>query len=205
MMGAFGNEGFAVLTLIIAIHLPLMMGASITLYEWALRRDGMSISGHSPASVVLSFFRSLLRNPLIIGIFLGWIWRFGGLPTPRFADQLINMLASVAGPVALFAMGMGLKKFGVSGNVKAALVISSIKLLIMPAVVLAAAWFLDLPPLVAQVAVTAAALPAGVNSYLIATRFGTGQALASNSMVLATAFSAITMTFWIFLAVKIFG
>ncbi|MGH6760148.1 MAG: AEC family transporter [Phyllobacterium sp.] len=205
MMGAFGNNGFAVLTLIIAIHLPIMMGASITLYEWALRRDGMADNAHGAASVVFSFFNSLLRNPLIIGIVLGWMWRFGGLPIPRFADHLINMLAAIAGPVALFAMGMGLRKFGVSGNVKASLVLSAIKLLVMPAVVMASVWFLNVAPLAAQVAVTAAALPAGVNSYLIATRFGTGQALASNSMVLGTAFSAITMTFWISLALKVFG
>jgi hypothetical protein len=46
---------------------------------------------------------------------------------------------------------------------------------------------LGLPPLVAKVAVVSAAMPTGVNPYLIATRFGTGQALASNTMTMTTA------------------
>ena len=152
-----------------------------------------------------SFFNSLLRNPFVLGILAGWIWRLLGLRMPDAADALIETLSGVAGPVALFAMGMGLKKFGVSGNIAAALVMSAIKLVLMPAVVLGAAWLIGLPPFTAKIAVVAAALPAGVNSYLIATRFGTGQALASNSMVMATAFSALTLTFWVSVATRIFG
>lgn len=205
MLGAFGNDGFAVLALIIAIHMPVMMGSSITLYEWALRRDGVVGGSHSLSVVIRSFFRNLLSNPIVIGILLGWLWRFSGIQMPRIGDELINMLAGVAGPVALFSMGMGLRKFGISGNVKAGLVMSLIKLVIMPAVVLVLAWLFRLDPLMAKVAVTSAALPAGVNSYVIAGRFGTGQALASNSIVLATAFSAATMTFWIWLAFRVFG
>ena len=61
----------------------------------------------------------------------------------------------------------------------------------------AVAWLLDLPPLTAQVAVVAAGLPSGVNSYLIAVQFNTGQALASNQMTIATAGAAITTSFWV--------
>jgi malonate transporter and related proteins len=201
MLGVFGQDGFTILSLIVAIHMPIMMAASITLHELAMRRDGVFEGDGHFALVVLSFFKSLLRNPFVLGILAGWIWRLTGVLMPVIADSLIQTLASVAGPVALFAMGMGLKKFGVSGHVAASLVTSAIKLFVM----LAAAWFIGLPPFTAKIAVTSAALPAGVNSYLIATRFGTGQALASNSMVMATALSAITMAFWISIVTHIFG
>ena len=205
MLGVFGQEGFAILSLIVAVHMPVMMAASITLHEIALRRDGVFDGESHLAAVVLSLLSSLLRNPFVLGILAGWLWRLTGLPMPPVADSLIQTLASVAGPVALFAMGMGLKKFGVSGHVSASLVMSAIKLFVMPAVVLAAAWLVGLPPLTAKIAVTAAGLPAGVNSYLIATRFGTGQALASNSMVMATALSAITLAFWLAVVTHVFG
>ncbi|MHC1548612.1 AEC family transporter [Phyllobacterium sp. K27] len=205
VLGVFGQNGFAILSLIVAIHMPIMMAASISLHEIAMRRDGVfSGEGHLIA-VVSSFFKSLLRNPFVLGILAGWIWRLVGLPMPQTADALIQTLASVAGPVALFAMGMGLKKFGVSGNIAAALVMSVIKLMLMPTVVLAAVWLLGIAPFTAKIAVVAAALPAGVNSYLIATRFGTGQALASNSMVMATALSAVTLAFWVSVVTYIFG
>ena len=40
-------------------------------------------------------------------------------------------------------------------------------------------------------AVMVAAMPSGVNSYLIAVQFNTGQALASNQMTIATACAAV--------------
>jgi malonate transporter and related proteins len=205
MLGVFGQNGFAILSLIVAVHMPVMMAASITLHELAMRRDGVFKGESHWIAVIGSFFNSLLRNPFVLGILAGWIWRLLGLRMPDAADALIETLSGVAGPVALFAMGMGLKKFGISGNIAAALLMSAVKLVLMPAVVLGAAWLIGLPPFTAKIAVVASALPAGVNSYLIATRFGTGQALASNSMVMATALSALTLTFWISVVTRIFG
>ncbi|QND53506.1 AEC family transporter [Phyllobacterium sp. 628] len=205
MLGVYGQDGFAILSLIVAIHMPSVMAASITLHEIALRRDGVLDGERSLHKVVTSFFRSLLRNPFVLGILGGWIWRWSGLQLPVVVDSLVELLGSVAGPVALFAMGMGLKKFGISGQLAASLVIAMIKLFIMPAVVLAMALLIDLTPFTAKIAVISAALPAGVNSYLIATKFGTGQALASNSMVVATALSAVSMVFWVTVATHVFG
>jgi predicted permease len=205
MLGVFGQDGFSILSLIVAVHMPIMMAASITLHELAMRRDGVFKGETHWASVIRSFISSLLRNPFVLGILAGWVWRLTGLQMPETADSLIQLLGGVAGPVALFAMGMGLRKFGISGNIAAALVTSAIKLFVMPAVVLGVAWLIGLPPFTAKIAVVAAALPAGVNSYLIATRFGTGQALASNSMVMATALSAFTLAFWIAVTTHVFG
>jgi len=80
-----------------------------------------------------------------------------------------------------------------------------VKLFLMPAVALGLAWAVGLPPLTAQVTVAAAALPSGVNSYLIAAQFGTGQALASNQMTIATALAALTTAFWLSVAQAVFG
>jgi malonate transporter and related proteins len=76
--------------------------------------------------------------------------------------------------------------------------------MLMPAIALAMAVLLDLPPLTAKVVVAAASLPAGVNSYLIAAQFGTGQALASNQMTLSTACAVVSMAFWLMIAQTVF-
>src|SRR5690606_13311478 len=136
-------------------------------------------------------------NPLVLGILAGLAWRGSGLPLPSLAERLVEALAGVAGPVALFAMGLGLCRFGISGTIKPAMALSALKLFLMPATALATAYLFGLPPLTAKVAVLAAALPAGVNSYLIAAQFGTGQALASNQMSLSTAMAVVTTSFWL--------
>jgi predicted permease len=202
MLGVFGQPGIDVLSLLVAVHLPTMMMASIVLFElFGSRGDGQV----HPLKVLRSFLVKVFANPLIVGILAGLAWRFSGLPLPALATRLVDALADIAGPVALFAMGLGLRRFGISGNVRPALVLSLLKLFVMPALALLLAWAFGLPPLTAQVAVMAAALPSGVNSYLIATQFGTGQALASNQLTIATAFAVASTAFWLFVVQNVFG
>jgi predicted permease len=102
-------------------------------------------------------------------------------------------------------MGLSLRKFSIVGNVLPATVLSLLKLFLMPAVALGVALLLGLPPMTAKVAVMAAALPSGVNSYLLAMQFGTGQALASSQMSIATTCAAVTIAFWMTVAQAVFG
>lgn len=201
MLGVLGQEGFAILSLIVAVHLPIMMAISIVLYEWAVRRDSPDPSSSvRPLELLKAFAKRLFSNPLIVGILAGLIWGQTGLELPALLVRMVDALAGVAGPVALFAMGMGLRKFGISGNVRPALVVSALKLFLMPATALSLALLFELPPLTAKVVVAAASLPSGINPYLVATKFGTGQALASNAMTTATAVAVVTTTFWLSVA-----
>lgn len=191
-LGAFGQQGFAILSLLVSVHLPVMTGASMLLFEWASRG-----SATRPLTVLSALLRNLARNPLIVGIASGLIWRLTGLPLPAIGIRLVDALANVAAPVALFAIGLSLRRFGISGNVRHALAIAAVKLFLMPAAALVFAKLFGLPPLTAKVAVMAAALPAGVNPFLIASQFGVGQALASNVTTVATACSALSIALWL--------
>lgn len=202
VLGVFGSSGFEVLSLLVSVHLPTMMMASIVMFEIFGR--GGSEPVH-PLRIIQSFLRRLFANPLIIGILAGLAWRLTGVPLPNLATRLVDALANTAGPVALFAMGLSLRRFGISGNIRPALALSVLKLFVMPALVLGLVWLLGLPPLTAKVAVVVAALPSGVNSYLIAVQFSTGQALASNQMTIATASAVVTTAFWLTVVVHVFG
>lgn len=205
VLSVYGQEGLVIISLIISIHMPLMMGASLLLYEWALRKDGVVTGDVVWSETIRKFVISLLKNPLVIGILSGWLVRVSGVTVPDIPMQAISLVAGVSGPLALFAMGMGLQKFGLSGNVIAATVNALLKLMVMPAIVFALAWALGLPPLMAKVAVAAAALPNGVNTYVIATRFGVGQSLSSGSMVITTAGSILSLALWISLTQAVWG
>lgn len=202
VLGVFGSSGFEVLSLLVSVHLPTMMMASIIMFEIFGR--GSSEPVH-PLRIIQSFLRRLFTNPLIIGILAGLAWRLTGAPLPNLATRLVDALANTAGPVALFAMGLSLRRFGISGNIRPALALSTLKLFLMPALVLGLVWLLGLPPLTAKVAVVVAALPSGINSYLIAVQFNTGQALASNQMTIATASAVVTTAFWLTVVVHVFG
>jgi len=200
-LGVFGQEGFEVLSLILSVHLPIMIGASIALFAWFGGEDAPR--GIVPA--VRDFVSNVATNPFIISIVGGLLWRTAGVSMPPLMERLVDAVADVAAPVALFAMGLGLLRYGVKGNVRPALAMVFLKLVFMPAVALLMAKLTGLSGMSAKMAVAAAALPLGVNPYLIAVRFGTGQALASNSMSLGTAFAVLSTAFWITLAERVFG
>lgn len=199
--GIFGQPGMDVISLLVSVHLPVMMMASIVLFTSFGGGDGEV----HPGRIVRSFLAKLFANPLIIGIAAGLLWRLTGWQMPSIAGRLVDAFADIAGPVALFSMGAGLSAFGISGNLRPALVLSAVKLVLMPVLALMFAVLLGLPPLTAKVVVVGASLPAGVNSYLIAAQFGAGQGLASNQMMLSTLMALVTTSLWLIVAGHIFG
>jgi malonate transporter len=202
ILGVFGQDGIDILSLIVSIHLPTMMMASIVMFELFGSRGR---DPDPPLTLIKGFLQKILANPLITAILIGLAWRFTGLSLPRLGVRFVDALADIAGPLALFAVGLGLRKFGISGHVRLSLALSGLKLVLMPGAALLFAWLFGLPPLSAKVAVATAALPAGINSYLIAVQFGTGEALASNQMTLSTGLAVFTSAFWLTMAEAVFG
>ena len=197
-LAAYGGDGAVPMALIVAVHLPVMMVVSSVLIERALRRDGVS-EGHLDAKTrARTVLVTLVRSPIIIGMLAGAVWRALGLPFTGLPAVLAGRLADIASTLALFAMGMGLWRYGVRGNIRAGLLLSALKLLVQPALVLLLVRTIaPMPASWARVAVLAAACPTGVNAYLVAARFKTGEALASNAISLSTALAVLTISFWI--------
>ena len=74
----------------------------------------------------------------------------------------------------------------------------TLKLFVMPGLVLLLArYVVPMPPVWAKVAVISACCPTGVNAYLVAARFRTGEALASNAITLSTGLAVVTSAFWL--------
>ncbi|MEY4415150.1 MAG: hypothetical protein RIQ53_2443, partial [Pseudomonadota bacterium] len=82
----------------------------------------------------------------------------------------------------------------------AALRLSAFKLLLMPALVLAAAWgVFGLRGLALQVVVLMAALPTGSNTLIFAQRYRCHEGEASATIVLSTLLFALTAPAWLLL------
>ncbi|WP_292262668.1 AEC family transporter, partial [Mesorhizobium sp.] len=90
ILGIFGTSGFEVLSLLVSIHLPVMMMASIVLFDMFGRQDEESVH---PLRVIRNFLRRLFVNPLIIGILAGLAWRFTGAPLPPLIERPVDALA----------------------------------------------------------------------------------------------------------------
>lgn len=195
---AFGAAGLQVLFSLIAVHLIIMMSVSTLLMEYAARYDGAADTDFAPLATLRRVLTNLAVNPIVIGIVSGLLFRFTGLPIPSLAATTVDAVAQTTGPLALFALGMGLIKYGIAGNLAPAGVVTGLSLVVQPFVVYAlGAWVLDLPKLPLQVAVLAAACPTGVNAYLFAVYFNRAQGLATNIIVLALLGSVVTLPLWL--------
>ncbi|WP_062204222.1 AEC family transporter [Aureimonas sp. AU12] len=198
---AFGREGLDALALIIAIHLPTMMTVSTLLLERAAARDAResgNTAGPTPSirRTLGQVGRNLSRNALVIGLALGFVWRLSGLPLEGPHGEVVRLLAATAGPLALVALGLSLPRYRIRGALFVPGLIAGLALIVQPLVVFLVGWTL-LPPLWLAVAVTAAACPVGVNAYLFATYFKTGESLAAAVILVTTIVSAVTLTGWL--------
>ena len=195
---AYGEEGLALHFLLISVHLPFMMMLCTFLMEFAARRDGADTSTLNAGQIVLRVGKSLLINPLAIGILGGVAWFFSGLSIPAPALQIFDLIGRTAGPLALIALGMGFTKYSIRGNWQPAVGLALFSVVGMPLIALAAGLYVfDLPPLWLKVCVLAAACPTGVNAYLFATHFKHAEGLASSSIVFASLFSITTIPLWL--------
>ena len=196
MQATFGEPGTVYLIVIVAIHMPVLMLVSVVLNEWAAGADRVA-TGEARRQVLWRLAKTLATHPLLLAILAGLLWRVTGLELPTTIAMIVDQLGRPAGPLALFASGMALLNFGIARQIRPAFAIAGLKLVLMPVLVYTACLLVGLPPVGIAAVTLVAACPTGVNAFLIADRLGTGQALASNSLVISTAGAVVTVTLWL--------
>lgn len=190
-----GPEGLVALSILIAVHLPVMMIASSVVIERAEQRD----TGRAPSDLsglFRSMLRNLRRNPLVYGIIGGGLYHLAGLPLAGVPKILVDQLSAIAGPAALISLGMAIRRYGFAGRGRLASAATMLKLFVMPGVVYVLATVFGLSPEWRAALVLVAAVPTGVNAWLISVQFRTGEALAASAITLTTALGVVSVTFW---------
>ncbi|QFU15365.1 AEC family transporter [Microvirga thermotolerans] len=186
ILKAYGDEGAVPLFLLIAVHLPVTMTLATVMAE-----------GRQASPLVI--VRRLATHPIVIGILAGSAFRplAPHLPAPFW--QVVELLGSAAVPCALISMGIALRRYGLETGWKLPTVISGLKLVLHPLLVLLLATrVFEMPPVWAGVAVLFASCPSGINAYLFAERYGEGIALASSAVTLSTVLALGTTLFWLY-------
>ncbi|MBA4790343.1 MAG: AEC family transporter [Rhizobiales bacterium] len=190
ILNAYGEEGAVPLFLLIAIHLPVMLVAATLLVE--------GNAGFS-ARTLKRLAKALALNPILIGIYAGALGKMLDIQAVGVPKQILDLVAASASPCALISLGLALNRYGLSGDFKASASIATLKLIVHPALVFILALMLPMPPVWAGVAVLFAAMPCGINAYLLAQRYGIGVKTSSSAVSLSTAIGFFTIAFWLFL------
>ena len=189
---ALGEAAMPSIGLVLVFNsLTLWMLATVSV-EWA-RHGELSLKGFG------NTVRSVLTNPIVASILAGAAFGLTGWTLPAVIDVPLALLAQPAIPLSLVVLGMGLAQYGVRSGWQIAAGITTMKLVGQPLAVWAIAWGLGLPPLETQAVVLLAALPVGINVYLMAREFNAIEGPVATSMLLSTLLAAITTPFALFL------
>ncbi len=193
----YGDEGLVPILLVISVHLAVMTVVMAVAMERAAAVD-KGEPAPPVGKLVAGAAKSIVTNPIVLTIIAAFVWRQTGLTMPGLATDVINRIAATALPLALLSLGMSLVQYGMRGNMLPGLLLSVIKIFIMPAIVFAAGTYVfHLPPLWIAVTTVMAACPTGVNAYIFANRYGTGHAMSANATTLTTLSAIVTTSLWI--------
>lgn len=140
------------------------------------------------------------RNPLILSCAAGFAANALALPFPRFLFDVVDILARTALPLALLAVGAGLRFGGMSSRVAGIALSSAAKLATLPLIVLAGLWLLGVRGEPAVIAMLFAALPTSASSYILARQLGGDHVLMAAIITFHTLASVVTLPLLLSLA-----
>jgi len=188
---AYGTDALASNYAIIAVHSPYCYAVGITVME-VIRHSGRGLF-----STVRAVFTAMFRNPLVIGIALGFAVNLTGTELPIVFTEAVDLMIRAALPAALFGLGGVLVRYRPEGDFLTVLFVCAISLLLHPAITWGMGQALDLGQAPFRSAVVTAAMAPGVNAYLFANMYGVAKRVAATSVLMATALSILTVSVWL--------
>lgn len=147
---------------------------------------------------------NIVKNPIIIGIVLGFISSMFNMKYPVIINKTIESIAQTATPIALICIGAGFEGRKAIKKIKPTLVATFIKLIGLAAVFIPIGVALGFRNQELVAALIMLASPTTVTSYVMAKSMDNDEVLSSSIIVLTTVLSSITLTGWIFI-LRTFG
>jgi malonate transporter and related proteins len=190
MLAHFGDRAALPVGFVLSIHAPILWLAAVIHIEASGRGELPSF-----VNVIRQLVNQLIRNPIVLALLLGTLWRLTGLGLHPVPDRFLDLLGEAGIPTALVALGLTLASYSLKGQWRGILTLMTLKMLLLPVVVwLIARYLVGLEPFWTEVVLVLAAMPTGANAYLFAERYATGSAPVSGAIALGTALSLVTLS-----------
>jgi len=140
---------------------------------------------------------ALARNPLILACLAGIGLNLSGVGLPGWSAATVELLGRAALPLGLVAVGVALRPAALLRVDRGAWAANLIKLVLMPATVLALSLLLGLDPVSRDVALLFAALPTATSAYILARQLGGDAELMAALITGQTLLAMATLPLWL--------
>lgn len=125
-----------------------------------------------------------LKQPVAWAPILAVVWVLVGIPWPKWASPSFELIKGTNASLAVFSAGITLSSIKVTINWQAILG-SILKMVVMPAILLALGLIFKMDPLNLKMLVVAAALPPAFSGIIIADEYDTYVATGTSSLTLS--------------------
>ena len=158
--------------------------------------DKKSASG---ASLAKGTLKSILTNPIILGIAVGMLWSATGIYQPVILRRSVAYLANMATPLSLIALGASFRIGEVKDKIAVTIGIAVLKLLVFCSIFLPIAVKFGFrgEKLIAILVMLGSATTG--SCFVMAKNFGHKGTITAFAVALTTLCSAFTLTMWLFI------
>lgn len=185
---AYGNEILPVAAIISAVYVFWLLTLGIILIE---------VNGENRLNRK-KLFLSLIKNPLLLSVFVGLIIVTFQIKLPEFAEKTILLFSNSVTAVVLFSLGifLGLHKIGKIKDWLIAFVFSTITMLLLPFVFYEIAKNTGMDSMQFKATILDSAMPLGLTPYVLSVQYKLETSLVARIVVLATLLSMVIIPLW---------
>ncbi|PVX26329.1 MAG: hypothetical protein CW691_01800 [Candidatus Bathyarchaeum sp.] len=154
------------------------------------------LEGASKLEGIKQVARRLVRNPLIISIFVGILISVVGVEIPSPVSTFLHMLGGTTSAVAVFMLGAFLygKKYA---NLTRAFGLSLLRILFLPAVALACLALFNLPTMEESVLVLMHAMPVAVSLSVLSERYNFYKETVASLTLISSVGAIVYLNIWL--------
>lgn len=181
----FGDGGLVLAAFLITFLIPIINILCISIF---------SLYAASSKITVMSFTKSIVKNPLIVACVLGGAINFFGVNLTTPVLKTLSVLSSAALPLGLLSVGVGLHLSHIKEAKMELLTSMFFKLAIFPAVIFFVAKAMGVEGLALSVLVVFGAMPTASSAYILARELGGDLKLMSSIVTLETIVSIVTLS-----------
>lgn len=183
-------EGFVAGLLLMTFIIPLINVLCISVFSIYVPKNKITI---------VSFFKSVIKNPLIVACIFGGTFSLLGLSFPLLIENTLTILTSAALPLGLLSVGVGLHLMAIRKTKMAVMVASIGKLIILPLIMYFMCLGFNITDETMVLLILFAAMPTASSAYVLARELGGDLQLISSIISIQVVLSIFTISIFIWL------
>jgi predicted permease len=194
MTSVFGEGAVGNITMLIACIIPINnILAVIEIQAFCGKSKGFG-----------SIVKGVVTNPFVLAAASGFLVLMVDIKLPYVIDKAVSSLASIGNPLSLVLLGACLDFSQFKELRKDVVIAVAVKLMLVPLVAVCFFAAIGIRDEKLLALFIASATPAAASSHIMAGEMGADSNLAGHIVVFGTAFSVVTLFFWIFI-LKVLG